>query len=240
MDLKICNLVCGMISSSSAYGGKMLTNATTLSGPRAEARIRSLGLESEWLVQAAETWYMERENTSSLEPSVSPGFKGWVAAFRVLAEHLLPLGYEKLDHRCVPRLVHPDSRLAFAVCTGDDRTGIFEFGETGPKSANRRGPMARLLVRSNKWQLSLFDDDSLVRAPIPADEEQITRWLLLYEVEGAIRAELSLPVRLDDCDRLSDWEERIKIDMGDRTAFDEHGNESDDEIEIDVDVTPRS
>jgi len=203
-------------------------------GPAAELRLRELGLEVSWLVDAVRASEIERRSCSPLEPSIAPGFKAWSAAFRRLAEELVPRGWAKTETLNLPRLVNKSTAVAVAVSSGNEATGT----SNEPDFKNTRGEVSKLLIRTNQRQLVLFAEMQYV--PIPAEEEQKTWWLLIYSDDsGVLRAELGLPIRLGGDAELSMWEQRIVIDIPnlDQPSI----PESDEEPpEILVNVRPKS
>ena len=205
-------------------------------GPSTEARLNVLGLDVQWLVDAVRVSELERRSCSVLEPSNCPGIKAWAAAFRTLAEQLIDRGWTKVETSGLPRIVNPKTAVAIAVLSGDDAVGR---RDRDPKSKSPRGEQSALLVRSNQRQLALFEERPFV--PVPADEEQITWWLLIYSNEhGALRAELSLPVGLGDDDRFSTWKERILFDIPEVDQLPRSFEDHEPPLEIEVSVRPKA
>ena len=213
--------------------------ARVFEGPSAVAKLASLGLAPEPLIQAAQAWDMERRNSSPLEPSVAPGFKAWAAGFRRLAELLIPRGWVKTETKGLPRVLNPRSRIAIAVVSGDEGTGR---AQGRPHSKAARGKQSVFLVRSNQIQLGLpFVEGERFRA-LPAEVEQTTWWLLVHsDGHGTLRAELSLPIGLSDANRLVFSEDRIIIEIPELPG-DRLGGSDDEEppLAIDVPVRPRA
>ena len=204
-------------------------------GPHALARLRALGLTEEDVIITVQTSEIERRSCSSLEPSVAPGFKAWVAAFRTLAEQLVPRGWVKTETKGLPRILNPETAVGIAVVTGDEGTGRVH-GE--PRSKTPRGEQSIFLVRSNERQMGLpFPDQARRFIPLPAEVEQITWWLLIHSDGDRVRAELSLPIGLGDDHRLSVWEERIVIDLPDLSL--PPNNREDEEPPLDLEITVR-
>lgn len=213
-----------------------MIEATIHEGAAAAARVRILDLDLEMLRDAVHASEIERRSCSLLEPSTSPGFKAWAAAFRTLAERLVPLGWARSETRSLPRLVNRETALAITVCNGDEGTGI---ASRCPKTKNPRGGQSVLLVHSNARQLKLpFPGSEFT--PVPRDEEQITWWLLIHSSDGGdLRAELALPVALGDDRRFAVWEERILFDVGAPGPDLQDEKDDEDPLEIDVQVRPR-
>lgn len=211
-----------------------IEEAHQFAGPLAHVRLSELGLKETDMVMAVRTAEIERRSCSPLEPSVAPGFKAWAGAVRTLAEQLMPRGWVLTETKGLPRLLNPETRIAVAVVTGDEGTGSL----TGaPKSKSPRGPQSAFLVRSNEVQLNLFEAPRF--RPLPAEEEQITWWLLMASRGEAVRAELSLPVGIGEDRRLAVWKERIILELGDLSLPPSSWNEDDSPLEFEVNVRPR-
>lgn len=199
------------------------------------ARLAELGLTAEILVEAVLAAEMERRNCSPLEPSNAPGFKAWAAGVRTLAEGLIPLGWTKVETRGLPRILNPGTAVAIALLHGDDGTGL---KHRSPKSKRARGDQSLSLVRSNRKQLLLFPEGPFAR--LPAEEEEITWWLLIFsEGEANTRAELSLAIGMDEEGRLAEWECRIILTIPD-TSLASGRREDEEPIEVAVTVTPKN
>lgn len=207
--------------------------AEVFDGPAAEAELRQLGLETADIVAAVEAAEITRRSCSPLEPSIAPGFKAWVAAFTALAERKVPQGWEKTETKGLPRLIEPRTAVAITVGSGDEGTGT-SGGRPATKSP--RGPQSVLYVRSNQSQLQIFEARELRQ--LPAEAEQVTWWLLIYSDGDDVRAELSLPVGLDDKRRLGFWEKRIIVDIPD-LSLPPSGQDEEEPLEVEVNVRPR-
>jgi hypothetical protein len=213
--------------------------ALVFEGPSATARLLQLGLNEEDFIVAVQAAEMERRNCSPLEPTIAPGFKAWAAGFRTLAERLMPRGWERVESKGLPRMLNPETAVAIAIVNGDEATGHSDGAE--PKSKTPRGVQSVFLVRSNEIQLSLPFAEGRRFQPLPADQEQITWWLLMHSgANDSLHAELALPVGLGEDGRLSVWQERIIIDIPDFTW--PQGGREDEEppLEVSVDIRPRS
>jgi hypothetical protein len=203
-------------------------------GPLALAKLRLLGINQPDLVMAVRAAEIERRSCSSLEPSVAPGFKAWAAGFRTLAEQLVPRGWVKTETKGLPRILNPDTRIAVAVVTGDEETGL---SPGAPRSKSPRGPQSVLIVRSNEIQLNLFEARRF--RPLPAEAEQITWWLLMASSGDTVRAELSLPVGVGEDSRLATWKERIIIELGDLSLPPSRRDEEEPPLEFEINIRPR-
>jgi hypothetical protein len=212
-----------------------LTAPQVFAGPLAIAKLRTLGVQEPELVMAVRAAEVERRSCSSLEPSIAPGFKAWVAGFRTLAEQLVIRGWEKTETKGLPRVLNPETRMAIAVVSGDEGTGI---ASATPKSKTPKGAQSVFLVHSNEIQQNLFEDRRF--RPLPAEQEQVTWWLLIYS-DGldAIRAELSLPVGMGEDNRFSDWKDRIIIELGDLSLPPGRREDEEPPLEFEINVRAR-
>jgi hypothetical protein len=203
-------------------------------------RLEELGLTMDDFVAVVQAAEMERRSCSPLEPSIAPGFKAWVTAFRTLAEQLIPRGWQRVETKGLPRLLNLESSVAIAVVGGDEATGQ-NSTESEPKSKTPRGARSVFLVRSNERQLVIPFAERGFR-PLPPEQEEITWWLLIYsDGINTLRAELTLPVGLGEDRRLSVWEERIILEIPE-FYFAPHDRRDDEEppFEMEVNVRPRA
>jgi hypothetical protein len=131
-------------------------------------------------------------------------------------------------------MVHKQTGVAIVVSSGDANVGV---PGRNPRSKNRKGSEAFWIVAVNEKQLPLFRDQPRFQ-PLPRLEEQITWLLLIYSDEiQTLRAELSLPVGIDETGHVSQWQERIILNL---PAFDGGlRREQDDEGPEDIEVVVR-
>lgn len=178
-------------------------------GPEAEAQVRSLGLEPEWLLNAVHDGEIEARNCSALEPATAPGLRRWFAGIRSLTEQALAAGtgWVRTDSYGLPRILNRQTRVAVTFCNGDFGAGMPSLE---PHAKSPRGPRSIFLVRSNVRQLALFGNGPVATPP---PHEQITWWLLVYSAGDVIRAELSLPLAAGEDRRFSAWQTRIILDV---------------------------
>lgn len=197
-------------------------------------RLHELGLTEETLARTVQVAELERRGCSSLEPSNSPGFKAWAAAVRTLGEQMIPDGWIKRESRGLTTVANPESLVAVAVVHGDDGTGL---DYRTPKSKRARGAQSALFIRSNRRQLNLFVEESFV--PLPADDEYTTWWLLIYSDGDSTRAELSLPVGMDEAGHLNEFEERILFRLPSSGSEPRPPGDDEEPPELHVTVVPK-
>jgi hypothetical protein len=204
-------------------------------GAGAIAKLSALDLNQQAVVMAVENSEIERLGCSVFEPRLVPGIKAWAAAFRTMAEDVVPRGWRKIEARNLPRLVNDDLHIALAVISGNEATGL---KHRTPKSKTPRGEQSLSFVRFNQVQGILFPDLAL---PETADE-YLTYWLLIFsDGKGTRRAELSLPMDIDAEYRLCAWRERVLITLPEPEPT--RGKLPEDEeppLDIEVVVKPKS
>jgi hypothetical protein len=209
-------------------------------GALALAGLQQLGIPLEVLVEAVQRAEVERRSCSPFEPSTAPGYKGWAGGLGVIAERMNDLGWTKKESRGLPRVVSPDGTHAVTLALGDSNTGI--RGQL-PRTKHPRGEVSICLVQTNTAQLDLPLVDARGKSLIPPgkgedDDSAVTYWLLIYsDGKEVLRAELSLPIGLDDEGRLAFWEERILLDLpGTHAAV---ARDEEPPLDLPVEVRPK-
>lgn len=173
-------------------------------------RLRLLGVEEEHLKTAVAAGFAAWASCTPHHPPAAPGLSAWFETVAVLRDQLAPEGFESFNDQNLPLTIHPETRVAIAVSSGDEATGR---REANPSTKSDKGPRTIHAVAVNRDQLSLFDDDAL---PMPdiAEEKHETWVLLVYrdELARVVRSELSRPIGLASDNRVNDWAERIILD----------------------------
>jgi hypothetical protein len=217
---------------------RALRDKNTYEGPAALVRLGQLELDADDLVHAVNASEMDRRSASPLEPPGAGGSRAYFGACRGLAERLLVReDWKRIVDRNVPRMVNTQTKVAIIVSSGDSAVGL--RGRM-PRSKNEKGIVAAEVVLANE-QL-VFDVMKVARfRPIPPVENQTTWVLLIYSDDlGTLRAELSLPLRLDETDHFSDWTERILLDLPNFDGGLRRDVDNDEAPEIEVTVRPRA
>ena len=227
----------------------------------AGTRLAKLGLTLPGMQEAVVAYRVGLTTATANDPRNAAGYFGYAYATRWLREHLLPQGWRKCDAGGYSRVVNDNRRIAIAVSSGDENTG--RIGGEAPRTKRSKGPRTVAAIAANVQQLWLFGDEEIgVSAEArtrqtktgdvddfhdveqPAQEfvpvDGCVTWLLLLHVTHAeIRAELSLPVEVDETARPGQWLERIILPP---TTFDSTLaplDLPDDGPDIDVAVTRR-
>jgi hypothetical protein len=198
-------------------------------------RLKSLGLTVDILLDAVRAGFTGRSNCSELDPPMYPGQTMWAHTVRRLRQGTAPIGWkpDNANNYCVA--VSPEG-MAIAVATGDANTGR---PDAIPSTSSPKGPCTAEAVAVNQLVLDLrLPGEEMPSQPIDVSQRQ-TWLLLIYLDRSEVRAELSLPLSLDEQDRVADWRERIILPSVD---FDPDQIElpSDDSGDIDISIRRRA
>ncbi len=148
-----------------------------------------------------------RSSATRFHPSSTPGSNMYSEGTAALRRELVnESGWDFDEANQQPRTFNDDRRITVIVQSGDEMTGI--DGPRAPRSKHGKGQATRQKVDVNT-QLPLFD----VAAPEGlANDSTLHTWVLLMaEVDGELRAELSRPNGMDGAGRVSDWTERLLL-----------------------------
>lgn len=168
-----------------------------------------------------------RQACSPFSPPSFPGTTQWAETTIASRQFLAPRDWTPDDSHNYSRVVSPDLKIAVAVSTGDERTGI---ATAEPRTKYTKGPETEAAVRAN--QLSLLET---------TEDTQCETWILLIvTTELEVRYELSRPMGQDKSGRVVSWSERIifpPIDIDSLPGRDEDDDGDDDGLGgIDVPV----
>ena len=183
-------------------------------------RLQELELTHGVLANAVTVAYQKSSNCTSLHPKAYRGFALWAETIGNLRA-LLP-EWQSKDDGNYDLTVSPNGQIAIAVATGDDSTGIADLI---PLTQSSKGPRTVEAVAANQNQLRFefrFPDAWIPPLYDPARVESRATWILLiHQTDTTVRAELSLPLRLDPKNRVSGWSERILLSLVDYTPLGE-------------------
>jgi len=200
-----------------------------------ESRLATLGLTIDILLDAVRAGFTGRSSCSELDPPMYPGQTMWAHTVRRLRQGTAPIGWkpDNSNNYCVA--LSPEG-IAIAVATGDANTGR---QDAIPSTSSPKGPCTIEAVAVNQLELDLKLPDQETAVESPEVIQRQTWLLLIYLDQSEVRAELSLPLSLDEQDRVTGWRERIilpSVDF-DPNQIELPGNDSPD---IDIAVRRRA
>jgi hypothetical protein len=170
-----------------------------------EAALARLGLAIAPLVVAVNRGHLAAISRTSNDAPNAAGFYQWNETLRTLREELVPFEFTRSDAGGYSTAMRGDKRMAIAVSSGDEGTGV---AAANPCTKQVKGPRTVAAVSSNATQLELFPHEIMM--PPPAEEVDHLTWILLFRAAPTeLRAELSLPVTMNDGGQVAAWRERI-------------------------------
>ncbi|HZR32722.1 MAG TPA: hypothetical protein VFA76_12820 [Terriglobales bacterium] len=171
-------------------------------------QLAHLGLEEDWLLNAARVGQLQRANCTPHHPPSFPALSAWAETIKTARDILVPEGWLIDNPRGLPIVYHHNRKIAITVATGDDATGNREFD---PCTKCPKGPQMKSNISNN--QLKLFPNEELAIAAYEQTAKTgIVTWLLLIhsdEVKRELRCELSLPIGMNQEGRVDGWAKRI-------------------------------
>lgn len=210
--------------------------------------LRRLQVTVAQLQEAIRVGYLAKSTATAAEPAAAGPSYVYFKGTAQLRYTLAPEGWTFDSIRNFERTLRGDGRVAIALSSGDNATGL---AEAIPQTKNPKGPMMRRAVEANH-QYVMFEpgtlqpvnyDDELKAAPVD-DATDVETWLLLHSQDPdtlVIRAELSLPTEMDDS-QITSWKHRIllpPISLEPTLEFGEDHDEDDQDDTLDVDVRPK-
>jgi hypothetical protein len=170
-----------------------------------EAALARLDLVVSPLMLAVKQGHLAAISRTANDAPNAAGFYQWNETLRTLREELAISKWVRSDIRGYSTALRADRRMAIAVSSGDEGTGI---ANANPSTKQVKGPCTVAAVNSNAAQLELFP--ALVLMPTPQRDTDCLTWILLFHgSRKELRAELSLPVSMDETGQIRTWRERI-------------------------------
>jgi hypothetical protein len=185
---------------------------SVFSAAAAADRLLNLGLESEPIRDVVRRSFHAFISCTLNHPPLVRGIWAWGEAVRALREYVLPGGWRRSDESNYSVVIDDVHRVAIAVATGDEATGVAELS---PTTRAVKGISTLLRVVANQAQLSLFADADLPPSDASDAEEydDVVTWILLiHRAKDEVRCELSLPWSMGSDGRINAWRERIILD----------------------------
>lgn len=175
----------------------------------AAAALSRLGLAEELLLMAAMQGYLARIDCTANHPPLFSSFVAWGETVRALREQLAPGGWVRNDEKNYSRAMDPEGRIAIAVATGDEATGIASLT---PSTKSAKGPSTAEALEVNRAQAWLPGIEPPEAVEDDEGKAPVTTWVLLvHHADDEIRAELSLPYDTGADGRITVWQERILL-----------------------------
>ena len=185
-------------------------------GLEALIRLAGFGLTEDVLWKAIQRGFVYRSSRTSNDPTATLGIGVWGETIRGLAEETGRLGWHKRELHLFPSVVHPQGVIRIGVLSGNELTGI---GDPIPSNhtplLDTRGKMTRKAISDNQQfavglQGSFFHLQPSWSPPVTPSP--LLTYFLVHYIEifpqTTVRAELSLPVRMDN-GLITDWADRI-------------------------------
>jgi hypothetical protein len=171
----------------------------------AAVRLADLGLEEEPLRTVIARGQLAVDSCTTNHPRLFPPLAGWAETVRALREYGATLGWTIADDSNYARTLDPTGRIAIVVATGNEYTGV---ANSTPSTKAAKGPNTVEAVLVNSGQMEMFPNPREAPEQHEHDDQRATWILLVYRGAGETRAELSLPVAIED-GRVTEWRERI-------------------------------
>lgn len=145
-------------------------------------------------------------SSTKYHPVIHSGSSAWFEIVRSLRELLVPKGWQCLYEAGLDKTISKDFGVSI-VCTGGN-SAVGKINAQSLLSKNDKGSAFDRLLEQNRRQLELFDSNEFLSSPV----DDNTTWVLIYHVDKSakeIRAELSLPVFLNEKSKIQGWKTRI-------------------------------
>lgn len=170
----------------------------------ADAALARLGLTMAPLMRAVRAGYLSRISRTANDAPIAAGFYHWNETLRTLRDELVVLSWSRVDEQMFSTVLSPDGKIAISVSSGDEATGD---PHGFPRTKRDKGPRTADAIYANVGQLDLFET---VSESSSEEEVECLTYVLLFHADAhELRAELSLPVSMDEQDHIDNWRERI-------------------------------
>jgi hypothetical protein len=169
-------------------------------------------------------------------PPLYRGIRAWAETTHAFREIVLPLGWQRSDEGNLPLTLNQARTLAITVATGDEDTGK---RDGSPCTKSKKGPRTSVAVKQNELQGYLFGDIRLHPDDLKKIDGRMT-WFLLFHHDVAaseVRAELSLPTKMNVEGHVDGWVERIilgSMPFGGASTKPQSDPQQTPDIEVDV------
>lgn len=162
-----------------------------------------LGFKLEEMLEPVYAAVGARKSCTANHPASAPGSMSYFEGVRRLREMAIRKGWEANKDGGIESIYAVNRKIKIVFCNADDGTGI---ESSMPQNWNKKGSMTNGAVCDNQLWLEGLDPENVIR--IGKREGIITYFLFVYCEKDIIRAELSLPSRIEK-GFFQEFEERI-------------------------------
>ena len=169
-----------------------MKNTVKISPLEVKSALDELGFTKEEMLEAVYAAVGARRSCTENHPSSAPGSMSYFEGVRRLREIAVPKGWEANRDGGIESIYAPHRKIKIVFCNSDDGTGI---PESMPQNWNKKGAMTNGAVCGNQLWLDGLDPENVIRLGKKAGI--ITHFLFVYCENQIVRAELSLPSRIE-------------------------------------------
>lgn len=171
-------------------------------------RLAELGVAVEALQRAVSAGHVARITCTENDPPFIPGTEAWRYTVVTLRDELCPRGWRKADPGNYSLVINDDRQINIVVASGDAFT---RRAHGNPRTKSLKGLYTEAATTRNRIEGDLFPETLTEDVRRIAALLEYPTWILLIHItDEEFRAELSLPVFMED-DQITSWEERIFI-----------------------------
>jgi len=209
----------------------------------AEEVLHGLGLDIPLLTEAILKGQAKRNEATPNHPANTGGTYFYHETVRAVRDRLVPMGWKRERVGNLELTLSPCRKIALAVSGGDHNTGM---PDKDPCTRNPKGSQTRRVVSHNEHQYTFdFEPDFAVPDEVKSGTHyDYEVWWLLSFLDKAlkqIRSELSLPIGMNEMNRISKWRHRVLLPSVSLSDTDHIGTGSEESYseEVDFEVQPR-
>jgi hypothetical protein len=171
-------------------------------------RLLELGVSVEALQRAIVAGHVARITCTDNDPPFIPGTEAWRFTVVTLRDELCPRGWRKADPGNYSLVINDARMINIVVASGDAFT---RRSHISPRTKSLKGLYTEAATIRNRVEGDLFPETLAIDVRRVATLLEYPTWILLiFITDREYRAELSLPVDMED-DQITTWEERIFI-----------------------------
>ncbi len=171
-------------------------------------RLVELGVSVEAVQSAVAAGHVARITCTENDPPFIPGTEAWRRTVVTLRDELCPRGWRKADPGNYSLVINDARQINIVVASADALT---RRSHGSPRTKSLKGLYTEAATIRNRVEGDLFPETLAEDVRRVAALLEYPTWILLiYITDEEYRAELSLPVDMED-DQITAWEERIFI-----------------------------